>query len=334
MDGRSRLPSVQWIDRASGALLERTPPNRRVFRDGWGDADVLDWYASIVREPPDPSLHLVTGESRVIDGLTETDLTFDSPALHLPEASRLGRARMIAADPPPNRVLLLMAAWNEHGYGARSKLARLLAAEGIATVMLENPFYGDRRADPTDDRPIATVSDFAVMGRAAVVEGMALLAHFHDQGYDTGVGGFSMGGNIAAFVAALTGFPTAIALAAASHSPAPPFLHGVMRGSLAWDALGGDNIDTEQRLRDFFASATVLDHEPPPHVAAAELLAGTIDGFVPTSAVLALHRHWPGSHIEWTRAGHATLLWRRKDLMAKSAVTAFQRLDTWSRSEV
>ena len=143
-----------------------------------------------------------------------------------------------------------------------------------------------------------------------------------------------MGGNIAAFIGALTVFPTAIALAAASHSPAPPFLHGVMRGSLAWDALGGENAETEQRLRDFFASATVLDHESPPHTAAAVLLAGTIDGFVPTSAVLALHRHWPGSHVEWIRAGHATMLWRHKEEMARSAVTAFQRLDTSSRSEV
>lgn len=326
---------MQWIDRASGAVLERTPPHRRVFREGWGDAAVLDWYASIVREPPStPSLDPVWGEPRLVDGLVETDLTFESPALHLPEASRIGRARMITPDPPPNRVLLLMAAWNEHGYGARTRLARLLAAEGIATVMLENPLYGARRVNQADDRPIATVADFGVMGRAAVVEGMALLSHFHDQGYDTGVGGFSMGGNIAAFVGTLIGFPTAIALAAASHSPAPPFLHGVMRGSLAWDALGGDDLHTEQRLRDFFSSATVLDHEPPPHTAAAVLLAGTIDGFVPTSAVLALHRHWPGSRIDWVRAGHATLLWRHKEEMAESAVTAFQRLDTSSRSEV
>ena len=326
---------MQWIDRASGALLERTPPHRRVFRDGWGDTGVLDWYASIVREPPAPtSLDVASGEPRLVEGLVETDLAFESPALHLPAASRIGRARMITTDPPPDRLLLLMAAWNEHGYAARSKLARLLAADGIATVMLENPFYGERRADPADDRPIATVADFGVMGRAAVVEGMALLAHFRDQGYATGVGGFSMGGNIAAFVGSLTAFPTAIALAAASHSPAPPFLNGVMRGSLAWDALGGDNPDTEQRLRGFFASATVLDHEPPPHTAAAVLLAGTIDGFVPTSAVLALHRHWPGSQIDWIRAGHATLLWRHKEEMAASAVTAFQRLDTWSRSEV
>jgi len=314
--------------------MNRTPPHRRVFRDGWGDPDVLDWYASIVREPPEISpVDLIAGETRHVEGLIETDLTFESPALHLTEASHPGRALMISPDPRPDRICLLMAAWNEHGYGARSKLAHLLAAGGIATVMVENPFYGDRRADPSDDRPLATVSDFAIMGRAAVVEGMTLLSHFHPQGYITGVSGYSMGGNIAAFIGALVEFPTAIAAIAASHSPAPPFLHGVMRGSIAWDALGGENPATAQRLRAFFESATVLDHEPAPHTAAAVLVGGTIDGFVPTSAVQALHRHWPGSKMEWIRSGHATLLWRHKERMAEAVIESFQRLDTSHRSE-
>ena len=314
--------------------MNRTPPHRRVFRDGWGDPDVLDWYASIVKEPPEISpIDLIAGETHHVEGLLETDLTFESPALHLPEASHPGRARMISPDPRPDRICLLMAAWNEHGYGARSKLAHLLAAGGIATVMIENPFYGDRRTDPSDDRPLATVSDFAIMGRAAVVEGVTLLSHFHREGYTPGVSGYSMGGNIAAFIGALVEFPTAIAAIAASHSPAPPFLHGVMRGSIAWDALGGDDPATEQRLRAFFESATVLDHEPAPHTAAAVLVGGTIDGFVPTSAVQALHRHWPGSRVEWVRSGHATLLWRHKERMAEAVIDSFQRLDASHRSE-
>jgi len=314
--------------------MNRTPPHRRVFWDGWGDPDVLDWYASIVREPPEISpVDLIAGETRPVEGLIETDLTFESPALHLTEASHPGRARMISPDPRPDRICLLMAAWNEHGYGARSKLAHMLAAGRIATVMIENPFYGDRRTDPSDDRPLATVSDFAIMGRAAVVEGMTLLSHFHREGYTTGVSGYSMGGNIAAFIGALVEFPTAIAAIAASHSPAPPFLHGVMRGSIAWDALGGDDPATEQRLRAFFESTTVLDHEPAPHTAAAVLVGGTIDGFVPTSAVQALHRHWPGSRMEWVRSGHATLLWRHKERMAEAVIDSFRRLDASSRSE-
>ena len=63
------------------------------------------------------------------------------------------------------------------------------------------------------------------MGRAAVVEGMTLLSHFHGLGRSTGVAGYSMGGNIAAFVGGLTPFPTAIARGSGiplTGTPLPP----------------------------------------------------------------------------------------------------------------
>lgn len=329
----SILAGVQWLDFVSAVALTRTSPHHRVFRDGWGDPGVLEWYSSIVgRVPSDiPEIDLIEDPPVLSKGLTVSDLRFQSPALHLPDASQPARARLIAPDPEPRRICLLMAAWNEHGYGARTKLARLLAAEGIATVILENPMYGDRRTDPGDDRPLGSVSDFAVMGRAAVVEGRALLAHFHRRGRHTGVGGFSMGGNIAAFVGATVPFPTAITAVGASYSPGPPFLQGAISRAVAFDALGGDTPETRQRLQQFMLSASVLDHEPREHTRAAVLLAGTIDGFVPTSAVQALHRHWPGSRLDWVHAGHATLLWLNRDLVAAATIDAFDRVDAMFR---
>ena len=317
---------MHWLDRASGAALARTPPHRRVFRDGWGDPDVLDWYASIVRHPPQvAAIEPAVESAGSLDGAVVTDLAFESPAEHLPPASRIARARLVS--PGTERVCLLMAAWNDHGYDTRTRLARLLAERGIASLMLENPLYGSRRTDPGDDLPLATVSDFAVLGRAAVVEGMALLAHYHRTGWRTGVGGFSMGGNIAAFVGSLVQFPAALALVAASHSPGPPFLQGVIRRGLAWEALGGDDPDTRRRLHRFMLSASVLDHEPPEHTRAAVLVAGTVDGFVPTAAVQAVHRHWPGSRLDWVNAGHATLLWRHRERVADATGEAFERLE-------
>jgi hypothetical protein len=259
--------------------------------------------------------------------LETTDLAFDSPAEHLPPASQPGRARIVSPAGGARRACLLMAAWNEHGYEARTRLAELLAGRGIATVILENPLYGARRSDPSDDRPLATVSDFAVMGRAAVVEGIALLAWMRGRYETVGVGGYSMGGNIAAFVGSLAGFPCAMAPVAASHSPGPPFLHGVIRNAIAWNALGDGDGTAHNRLREFMWSASVLDHEPPDHTRAAVLVAGTIDGFVPTSAVQALHRHWPGSLLDWVNAGHATLLWRNRKRVADATAQAFDRFE-------
>jgi pimeloyl-ACP methyl ester carboxylesterase len=312
----------------SAAELKRTPPQRRVFRDGWGDHDVLAWYASIVRTPPEVSDLEPTVSGRAhADGLVITDYRFDSPAEHLPPASRVGFARLISPGGEPGRVCLLMSSWNDHGYATRTRLARMLADEGIASLILENPLYGDRRADPGDDRPLATVSDFAVMGRAAVVEGLALLTHLRRREHRTGVGGFSMGGNIAAFIGVMAGFPTAIVPVAAPHSPGPAYLLGVMRGSVAFEALGSDDRETRDRLMAFLLQASVLDHEPPVHAAAAVIVAGTNDGFIPTSSVQAIHRHWPGSKLDWVHGGHATMLWRNRHRMAAATVAAFDRID-------
>lgn len=319
---------MHWLDRAAAAGLARTPPHRRVFRDGWGDPGVLAWYRTIVGTVPDiPDIDVTIAPAVSRNGLTVTDLEFESPAQFLPPASRRVRARLIAASPEPDRLCLLMAAWNEHGYRARTKLSRLLAAAGVASLILENPLYGSRRQDPKDDRPLATAADFGVMGRAAVEEGRALLAHLRRPGRRLGVSGYSMGGNIAAFIGVTVPFPVAIAPVAGSHSPGPPFVHGIISKAIDWEALGGDTQETRDRLSEFLLAASVLDHEPPDHTRAAVLVAGTVDGIVPTSAVQAVHRHWPGSRMEWVNAGHATLLWRNRPRMAAAIVEAFDRLD-------
>ena len=230
-----------------------------------------------------------------------------------------------------HRVCLLLAAWNDHGYRTRHQLARLLADRGIASVMLENPLYGDRRAEPTDDRPLATVSDFAIMGRAAVVEGRSLADHLHRQGYRVGAAGYSMGGNLAAFIGSMVPFPMAVAPAASPHAAGPAFLHGVLRLSVAWDAIDPDPQQARDRLSDFLHAASVLDWDPPGHLTAAVLVAGTVDGFVPTASVQAIHRHWPGSRMEWVTAGHASLLWRNKDRLADAIENSFRLLDELER---
>jgi hypothetical protein len=152
------------LDRYAALRLARTPPGERVFRDGWGDPNVLAWYHSVAGSLPDvPEIELTVGPPKAAKGLITTDMEFESPVGHLPAASRVARARLLSPDPEPEFICLLMAAWNDHGYAKRSKLARQLAEEGVASLMLENPLYGERRVDPSDDRPLASASDFMLM---------------------------------------------------------------------------------------------------------------------------------------------------------------------------
>jgi pimeloyl-ACP methyl ester carboxylesterase len=139
-----------------------------------------------------------------------------------------------------------------------------------------------------------------------------------------------MGGNLAAFVGATVSFPVATAPLAAAHSPAPAFLDGVLRMSIDWDALGGRTEETASSLREYLGAATILNHPPPEHMRAAVIVAGTRDGFIPTAAVHTIHRHWPGSRLDWVNAGHSSMLWRRKDRLVTGIVDSFDRLDAIS----
>ena len=58
--------------------------------------------------------------------------------------------------------------------------------------------------------------------------------------------------------------------------------------------LGGEDDTTADRLWSVLGAASILDYDPPPHTAAAVIMAGTKDGFVPNATTLTLHRHWPG----------------------------------------
>jgi hypothetical protein len=103
-------------------------------------------------------------------------------------------------------------------------------------------------------------------------------------------------------------------------------MSGLLRNTIAWDALGGDNPEVVARISRVLHAGSLLDHVPPPHATHAVLLAGTKDGFVPTSSTQAIHRHWVGSTMHWVRAGHASLLFTKRDLIVGTVVESFDRL--------
>jgi dienelactone hydrolase len=319
---------VHWLDGVSARALARTPPHKRVFRRGWGDPAALEAYLAEAAEAvPIAEVPVEAGPERSREGVVERDLAFPSPGRHLPEASHPARARLLAPAEGGHRAVVLMASWNDHGYQGRAKLAADLTARGITCALLEQPYYGSRRADPRDEQPIATVADFMWMGRSAVLEGRVLADWLRRQGHTVGVAGYSMGGNMAGFLAATMPFPVAPALLAASFSPGPPFLHGILRGTIAWEALGGDTPEVHERLSEVLHSASILRFPAPPHSRAAVLVAATRDGYVPTAAAQAIHRHWPGSELDWVNGGHGTLLWFHRDRLVSAVVRSFQRLE-------
>lgn len=314
---------IHPIDRAAGLALSRAPARHHLFSDGWGTTELLA-PAPVVDVWPEALP--VTWLSRNIEkyGLTIDHGTFTSPSDLLPHRSKQGAVISISPPEETNRVVVLMPAWNEHNPKVRVAMAGHLARKRIRSVILENPCYGSRHPNPEHGQPIRTVADFMVMGAAAVNEARAILMWLHDEGWDIGVAGYSMGGNTTAVVAATMPVPLAVAPLAASHSPGPVFLDGVLRQGIAWDALGGR--DHEERLRSTLGAISVLNVEPAPHTAHAVVVRASQDGYIPQSAVEALSNHWPGSELRVVRGGHATAIWYRKDQLTDAIVDSFDRL--------
>ena len=311
------------IDLLGGTIVSRGPNRLRFFTNGWGDPAAIDAAGTPYGDPLPIPIEWVSDAAE--NGVRVSVGIFSSPVESLPQHARHGAVTRILPENGTDRIVVLMAAWNEHDSRARFGIARRLAQRGIGSIVLENPYYGIRRPGDHDGQPIRTVADFFRMGIGAVAEGRGLLTTVRDDGYIPGVAGYSMGGNVAALVSSTMPFGVATAPLAASYSPAPVYLDGALRGGIDWVALGGEET-AEPRLRQILLRASVLDRPPSDHARHAVMVSARSDGYVPPEATQTLHSHWPGSDLRWVAGGHATLLWMHKGALAQAIEDSFHRL--------
>ncbi len=316
---------MHFLDAASVLAFQVTRRSSGVFPDGWGDRESLS-LLSAVPDPdtPIPTIDPVWGKKEEHRGYRVIRGHMTSPvADFLPEAARVVPLEMVEPGRGGDRLCVLMPAWNDHGFGRRRRLAVALAERGIGSISFDIPLYGGRRTTADPEQAIRTVADFAVMGFGAIHEARSLLA-WAARSTRPGVAGFSMGGNLAALASTTVDFEIAVAPLAASHSPGPVYLDGVLRKAIAWERLGGREVADD--VRSVLSSVSVLDRPVLPHHRSAVLLAGTKDGFVPPATTIALAQHWPGSDLIWVEgAGHAVLHLRHRDAMVDAIVRSFDR---------
>ena len=168
--------------------------------------------------------------------------------------------------PTPGRVVLLMAAFNEHGYETRQAFAHYLLNHDVAVAILENPYYGLRR--PGTGQPMRTAADLLKMGVGAVWDGVEVLEWLRNRrSWTVGVAGYSMGANTAALIAAVSPEPVACAAMAASPSPGPVFTVGALAppspGTHSEDPRPSTSSVTYSAKRQCFVSTRRRIRQPP-----------------------------------------------------------------------
>uniref|UniRef100_A0A8C4QXT7 Abhydrolase domain containing 18 n=1 Tax=Eptatretus burgeri TaxID=7764 RepID=A0A8C4QXT7_EPTBU len=229
----------------------------RFFTDGWGSPETLkrimefrklignrEICRSLV--PPDypVTLDKVVDQSdvRILEGHFISPIVHYLPGLMPPE-SVTARFQLIL--PKEWRtawrpVCVHLAGTGDHFFWRRRRfMARPMIKEaGIASLLLENPYYGYRKPKGQVRSCLRRVADLFVMGGALVLESACLLHWLQRQGLGPlGMSGVSMGGHMASI--AVSNWPEPIPLVPClSWSTASGvFTTGVLSQAVSWREL-------------------------------------------------------------------------------------------------
>jgi dienelactone hydrolase len=307
-----------------------------LFSRGWGDPETLERLSRPVptEASPTPIEVVFDGAPKLRRGVLHTRATFESPASELLPEPHMRRARIELLLPEGKRpdetpVCTFLAAAGEQGFLRRRRFVRPLVEAGIGAVLLENPWYGERRPAGQTASLVRTVAEQLAMNRVTVREARAILEWLRARGHrKIGVSGYSMGGHMSVLTATRCTFPIAAIPCAAGLSPAPVFLEGELSRTVNWRALAkesGSIAGARERLgaildqvKEYLVSA------PKPQVA---IIVGVrADGIVLPREVRALSEAWPDAELRWLEGGHVSAFVRHQEAMRRAVKHALDRV--------
>ncbi len=318
------------IDRLYGSVANRTS----FFHDGWGMMPELEGDGKDGAPPPAASVswsEVVTEE-----GFELRRGTFGSPfACPLfPASCRTAQVELLLPRgwTQETPVCVHFAATGDQGFDRRRRsMAIPLVKRGIGALLLENAYYGRRRPEGQKGKTLRTFADLWMMGAATVQEGLALLGWLQEQGFTRlGVTGISMGGHMAANVAAFWPEALAVAPCIAPHSAQVVFTEGLLKEHCDWTALNGTSTGREEaviKMRELLAITDLRRYDAPKNTRASILVSALRDAYIPSWSPRALHEHWPGSTHRWLEAGHVTAFLFKREAFQEAVADAFAALD-------
>jgi len=244
------------------------------FSKGWGDIKVYERLLEARKTVTDrtkcrnliPSHCPVelkkswkTESCYIAEGQFTSPLAQHFPGL-LPKESEKAHFQVIVPKKWPQTgrkpaCLHLAGTGDHHFWRRRNLMAKPLAKEhGIASVLLENPFYGVRKPKNQLRSSLLHVVDLFVMGAALILESVVLLNWCERQGYGPlGITGISMGGHMASLACTAWPKPLAIVPCLSWSTASCVFTEGVMSKACCWNTLEQQlsNEDYRNNLMDY-----------------------------------------------------------------------------------
>jgi len=310
----------------------------RMFRHGWGDHHVIARFmvGETVAERAVAPLEIDWDEEQPVRLRTPTRITpvmmrsdgrYRSPHPELPREVSAGRLKRLraAGRPPVGRVLALAGA-REEGFGLREWIWGPMVEEGYELYFFEVPYYGSRRRDAQRSATVLTVSDHVLLNEAIILEGRALLGRLAGP-TPLGLAGFSMGGFMAARIAAAMDEALALVAIAAGVTPRPIFTESAYVRAIDFGALTlpeGSAAEARERLGALFDHGRV--RRAPRRPDAVVLIGCRDDALVPPAQTEALHELWPGSELRWLEGGHVASVLVHRAPLRQAVRDAFARL--------
>ena len=321
------------IDRIYGSIVNSTS----FFQEGWGElSELLALDREGAKYRPPAEINVAWNRDYRQRGFNVSLGSFRSPFKCSSFPARCRAAQIEAILPRgwtrDTPVCIHFAATGDQGFGRRRKsMALPLAERGIGSLLLENAFYGERRPDGQKGKALRTFADLWMMGASTVQEGLALLRWLKSQGFTKlGVSGISMGGHMAASVAALWPEPLAVSPCIAPHSAQVVFTEGLLKDHCDWGALDGTSPRQEEavaRMRGLLGVTDLRRYDPPAEPVAAFLVSARKDAYIPVWSPEALHDHWQGSTLRWLDAGHVTAFLFKRKAFQDAVADSFAALD-------
>jgi len=229
----------------------------KFFTRGWGDPDHLQQIIKLRKLLADRSTAKeylttptstisITKEERQEDVIILTG-QFPTPVLsYLPQVCtpEIHQAHFQAVIPKCTTgqvpLVLQFAGTGDHFFWRRRNLMALpLAKERqVASILLENPYYGLRKPKDQLRSSLHYVSDLFVMGACLIMESHLLLKWSQEQGFGPlCCHGISMGGHMASLAASAWPEPVGLVPCLSWTSGSVTFCQGVMSKAINWKLL-------------------------------------------------------------------------------------------------